>query len=497
MSLNPKPCAAPFSCEASRLIQRKPPWLYALALASFVAVIPPAALAADAGNSQSYAVHLPVTLAPHAPLQRIVLSSEVMMQLQSARYSDLRIFNAQGQAVPMALAGAAAWTQTERKQVTLEAYPIMGPVNAPGFEGLSVRIEEQQGKRTVQLNSGRPAAGGALMPQRVLGALLDARAVAAPVASMTLEVDLPANQPVNIQTHASKDLKNWRLLADTVMYRSEGGTSRTAASPPDQRLGTDAVDLNMANLAGHYLRITWTDAAGQHAPVTVRQAVLTTSSNTLQRVTANLVPPPLANPHALRFMLPFATPVAAIRVVPQGSNVLFEVDVRGRNESSEAWTLLGSTVLYRLNNAGKEQLNGPFELKHAGYREIRIEADAGTPGFTQAPDISLQFEPVQIVFLTSGQGPFMLAAGLAGTVGAYLPVASLMPGYQSGQENALPLAQLDTSSLSAPVTLLARAEGVPTRTLMLWAILLLGVAALVLMAWALLRQARKPPQPSL
>jgi hypothetical protein len=74
-------------------------------------------------------------------------------------------------------------------------------------------------------------------------------------------------------------------------------------------------------------------------------------------------------------------------------------------------------VVYRLTTAGKEQTSGPVELQGASVREVKIEADAKTPGFASAPDIVLQFEPAQLVFLASGQGPFTLAAGLAGPAG--------------------------------------------------------------------------------
>ena len=105
------------------------------------------------------------------------------------------------------------------------------------------------------------------------------------------------------------------------------------------------------------------------------------------------------------------------------------------------------------------------------------------------------FEPAQLVFLASGPGPFTLAAGLAGSAaaaGAFLPMASLVPGYQPLQENTLPVALADVSradvnggkSAGGPmVAATAASDGVPTRSLVLWGVLLAGAAALALMAW--------------
>jgi hypothetical protein len=450
----------------------------------------------DAGNARSYAVRIPVTPVPDAPLQRLLLPAEALVRLQSAGYADLRLFNAAGQPVPMALASVPTQTSTQEHSVKLPAYPILGAEAAAtaGLEGLSLRIEERQGRRVVQLNTtgttGTTSASAA--PQKVLGALLDARKLKEPVAAMTLDADLPVGQPVSFNVQASKDLKSWRPLADTVLYRADASAS--AASLGDTRL-----DLAMADLKDHYLRITWGAAA-----VTVRGATLLSSQSTAvrQRVSASMAAPALANAHELGFALPFSTPVAALKITPQGSNVLVPIRVLGRNDRQQPWALLATSVVYRLGAAGKEQTSGPVDLQGVSVREMKIEADAKTPGFAAAPDIVLQFEPAQLVFLASGSGPFTLAAGLAGpsgAAGAFLPMASLIPGYKASQENTLPQAQLDVARMditggAVPGPLVAAqagSDGVPTRSLVLWGILLLGVLALAGMAWVLLKQTKK------
>jgi hypothetical protein len=154
-----------------------------LALSAALAA-PLLVLAADArpANAKSYAVRIPVTAAPDAPLQRLLLPAEALVRLQSAGYADLRLFNAAGQPVPMALAQVPTINSAEEQKVKLTAYPILGSATstAAGLEGLSLRIEERQGRRVVQLNTGGGTATGG--QQKVLGALLDARAVSVPAA---------------------------------------------------------------------------------------------------------------------------------------------------------------------------------------------------------------------------------------------------------------------------------------------------------------------------
>lgn len=509
---------------------RRPALLLAAALAlPLTALSVPSSSSSSFGEGaadqpQAYALRLPLTLAPGASLQRLALPAQVLIKLQTPSYSDLRIFNAQGQPVAMALARAQP-SLTTRQQRTLMAYPVLGPATAAGLDGLSLRIEERQGQRIVQINTGGAAsvngtngisgisgisgsnnAASPATPAQLLGALLDARAVSEPLVALALQADLPEAQPVTFTVQASRDLSHWRPLGQTVLFRAG-----------DTRLGESDMALDFADIKDHYLRITWTGAAGQPVEAAVRGATLTTSSRSASRppVEAALAPPALTDAHTLSFSLPFATPLTALRITPPGSDVLIPLRVLGRNERSQPWVPLASSVLFRLQTAGGVQTSGPVALPGLAFRELQLKADAKTPGFGAPPAISLQFEPVQIVFLASGSGPFVLAAGRAGTAGAYLPMASLMPDYRIGQENTLPLAQVDLAgqpgaagapdqpglgtapSQSEPLVVAApgTGDGLPLRSWVLWGVLLLGVLALALMAGVLFRQARQPPAP--
>ncbi len=483
-------------------------WRPALLLAAALA-LPLTALSAlslplsgdgAADQPQAYALRLPLTLAPGASLQRLALPAQVLVNLQTPNYSDVRIFNAQGQPVAMALARAEPSLAT-RQQRTLMAYPVLGPATAAGLDGLSLRIEERQGQRVVQINTGASNnAASAAAPPQLLGALLDARAVSEPLVALALQADLPEGQPVTFSVQASRDLSHWRPLGQTVLFRAGAA-----------RLGESDMALDFADIKDHYLRITWTGAAGQPVEAAVRGATLTLSSGRVSSppVEAALAPPALTDAHTLSFSLPFATPLTALRITPPGGDVLIPLRVLGRNERSQPWTPLASSVLFRLQTAGGMQTSGPVALPGLAFRELQLKADAKTPGFSASPAIGLQFEPVQIVFLASGSGPFVLAAGRAGTAGAYLPIASLLPDYRSGQENTLPLAQAELAGqpgaagtgaapgLTAPLVVAAPSTGdaLPLRSWVLWAVLLLGVLALALMAGVLLRQMRQPSSP--
>ncbi len=449
--------------------------------------------APDANNAASYALRAPLAINSDAPLQRLVLPAQALVHLQTTGYSDVRIFNAQGQPVPIALASVAAQTQTQTQQVSLPAYPIFGASDSMGMAGVQLRIEEKKGQRVVQIDTTSSSKTGTA--KNIIGVLLDARTVTAPVIAMVLDADFPAGQPITFDVQASKDLKNWSSLADTVLYRTVDATDPNAG-----KLGTQRIPLPNSNLKDHYLRITWQGTTDAAAAVMVRGASLTTSQSTSSnsRVSAAISLPALTQAHELSFALPFSTPLAALKIKPQGNNVLIPVRVLGRNDRSQPWVSIGSAVLYNLTTNGKEQSNPAVELGGIAYREIKIEADPKTAGFAAVPEVSAQFEPTQVIFLASGNAPFSLAVGLASAVSAYLPIASLMPGYQNGQENALPAARADisTSAVTAGPATAAQAtsNAPPTRSLVLWGVLLAGVGVLGLMAWGLMKQSKKQPE---
>jgi hypothetical protein len=453
------------------------------------------AMAADAGHAESYAVRIPLTLAADAPLQRLVLPAQALAQLQTTGYQDVRVFNAQGQAVPIAFTQQAAATQNQRNVITLPANPIVGSVGALNTQGVSLRIHEQQGKRVVHIET--DTAQAAPQGKNIVGALLDARSVSAPAVAMVLDADFPTGQPISFEVQASKDLKNWRTLADTVLYRA---ADKLDATPSTAELGVQQMPLAFSDIKDHYLRITWQDATGQAVPVVVRGAQISTLQSTAlnTRSSAVMAMPALSNAHELSFVVPFAPPIAALDIKVQGSNVLIPVRVWGRNDRNQPWTPLASTVLYKLITNGKEQTSGPVELQGASYKEIKLQADQKTAGFAAVPQVSALFESAQIVFLASGNAPFTLALGLPNAASAYLPVASLMPGYVNGQENTLPLARAESANaglVAAPTQAQSASNAPSTRSLVLWGVLLLGVILLAVMAWLLMKQTTKPDTP--
>ncbi len=487
-----------------------------LACAAWLAfcALPAPACAADAGNPSAYALRLPLTVADGAPLQRLALPAEALVALQAPSYADVRVFNASGQAVPMALSPVPP-AEAGRQQTVLPAYPLLGnATSASALDGLALRIEERSRnglrERVVTVNtaaSGGVAASAAPAspatrsasptgPQ-TLGALLDARGVQRPAVALMLEADLPVGQPITFTVASSADLATWRPLAETVLYRAEATT--TAPATGTASLGTSILTFAATRLAGQYLRVSWADASGQLAGAALRSATLVTAADApaVVRPSATVAAPVLNSPHAVSFSLPFATPVAALQVRPEGSNVVIPLRVLGRQGANQPWQPLASTVVYSLQSASKLQTSGPVALPGSSARDIKLEADEKTPGFAAPPEVTVLFEPVQLVFVASGPAPFTLAAGLDQAASAWLPLGSIVPALNTDTDElarqvaALPLAVVSGGDASvALITALPVSSSPPARSLVLWGVLVAGALALALMAWALLKPAR-------
>lgn len=455
-----------------------------------VALLHPASATGDPNRPEDYAIALPVTIRSVAPLQRLTLPAQVMVASQSPGLNDVRVFNSAGQPVPMALVKRRE-TQTTLSDRVMTAMPLYGSVGDADSGTLSSHDEQHDSQRMTQsmgaIGAGKDS-GRAPSGRHIVGALFDTRAVADPLVRAKLDVDLPAAQLISFFMETSSDLRNWTPLTFRVLYRPEESATR---------LDTDDFDLRGANIHQRYLRVTWRDEQDRPlSTVNLRGATLTTQRNfsLLENVTASVIKPMLADAHTVRVDLPFATTVSALTIRPAGDNQLIPVRILTRADNEQPWKMLAQHVLYEMATADNSRLSAPIRLHGDSARQLRIEASRNTAGFVAAPAIEVAFEPVDLVFLAHGVGPHTLVAGMRGVSSPFLPIGNFYPDYRPGQETVLPQADVDLTGVpDAIVVGNGDCRATSVRSIMLWAVLVAGVAALGLIAWQLLKQ---NPQPS-
>ncbi len=430
-----------------------------------------AAPAGSDGEPDGYALRLPLSVEAGAKVQRLALPAAVLAGLQTRDGHDVRVFDAKGRAMPIARAGASAVVG----HVSLDPMPILGAPDALKVSGVSLRLDGRGAAQVAEVRGEPVAAGGAPV---LLGVLLDARRVSGAVERVAVAADLPVGQPVTLTVEASVDLREWRRLGEATVYRRAGEAVRSSI-----------VALDGAAVAREYLRITWSAGSRLLAPVAIRGAVLDVKPDgaaASETVEAQAPAPTSGNARIVDFAVPFATPMASLRVIPVEGDGVVPVRILGRDDREQSWALLGQGVAR--SDGGRDII-----LSGDAPRAIRIEADARSAGFTVAPRLRIGFADRGVIFLASGTAPFTLAAGRVAAKDVFLSPADLADGQGRPGEAHL------VSTPAATVTLSALGDaGAPTRNIVLWAVLLAATAVLAGVAWMLWRQqaTQAPRDPS-
>lgn len=420
------------------------------------------ALAAD------YALELPITLHPGLTnVQRIDLPAAVLAASRSPDLGDLRVLDANGE--PQMIERLNLPAGSVKTSVALPALLILGRPGALKVTGVELRLDGRDGARVARID-------GAVEPAAVvvLGTLFDTRSIEAPAASLTLEADLPIGQPVLMQVDSSDNLRDWQPLAEKMVYRAASGDAPAA------------VAMDGARLKGRYLRLRWRAEAPLVSPIMVRGATLVTevgAAPVLHRVP--MIGAERKDAHDIRLAVVNPVAMAAIDIVPARTGMLVPVTISGRVNREAPWTELGSGTVLRLQEGGKLRRNAPLPLRPGPISEMRITADSRTAGFVAVPEMATLLPPVTIVFIASGKPPYRLAVGQAGAKPAWL--AFLGDNAPSGYTGQLPPAASVAVPAGQPSLMVTPEPDFSARRLMLWAVLLLGTAALAAMVFKLRR----------
>lgn len=432
-----------------------------------LALLPLAAALAGAGEPP---LRLPVAVASPG-LQCLALPAAVLAAARSPGLADLRLVDARGRDVPMALTDPAP----PLHRVVVPALPILAPAERLIVTGVSLSVDAAGGRRIARID-GVPA-GDAMV---VRGALYDTRAVSGPARSLVVAIAAPPGQPIAYQVESSRDLRQWRLLGGTVMFPLPGAGTTPLRVP-----------LDGSELSGDWLRLTW-QAVPVPPPVMPQPggAPLKTqppSTPPLPGVATLAVavdPPAAVQPamaptvtdrHRIEVALPFATLLRSITVLARGEDVLVPFVLETRTGPDAPWEPFAGGIA-RPEGATIVPMPGrPIAV-------LRLVADPRSAGFTSPPRLEFRFPPRDLRFIARAVGAHVLTIGTTGAASRLLPAEALgVPARPCGR-------------LAAPAPMLALTPpdiAMPARQRLLWAILLGASAGLAGLAWLLWRgQAR-------
>lgn len=414
-----------------------------------------------AGKNAFYRVELP--LAVHAQA-RVDLA-------------DLRVFNAQGEAVPYAL---GAWRNADTPAVApelreLARFPLKGAA-ATELAGLNVIIQQNSNGKVIALKS--TSANTTQNAAKIIAFVFDASALDKD--SQALLLDWPASASgysAQATLESSEDLKSWHYLA--------------AAPLLDMRYdGQQLAQKRIAFPRGRYpyLRLS----ADQPLPA-LSQAHVETVAATTPTVTPrrwqNLTAGVDKKTGEYLFDSGAWLSVSAIDLhLPQANSVV-PIELLVRDRADLPWRHVLSTISYRLIFDDREITSPRLEIHPQSGRFwlLRVDPRAGSLGSGQ-PQLSLGWVPRQLVFVARGGGPFTLAFGKRDAQPAQLPLASLLPGYVDGAETALPSATLKASRVLGGRDAGPENSVFNVKKAVLWTLLALGLGLLAWMARGLIQQ---------
>ncbi|MDF3200112.1 DUF3999 domain-containing protein [Pseudomonas sp. 1912-s] len=423
-----------------------------------------------------FTTRVPLTVSGEGPWYRLELPLAVQLSARQADLSDVRVFNAAGEPQAYALARQSAQSTESRSLSNVKWFPLYAA--ADSAEAVpSVRVQSTSTGTLVQVQPPSQLEAG----EEVLrGWLLDASGIKAPLQQLILDWTSERDGFQRFSIEASDDLQHWRSWG-------EGQVARLSFA--DERV--EQHEVSLPGQSARYLRLLW---KGQAAPAL--------TSAQLESVSAHSLPLPLVWSQPLSgtrlkageysWQLPNALNVERLRIDLSQPNSLAPVTLSGRRESSQAWQPLSSGLLYRLTQNGQDVLQNELQLPGQAVAQLKLDVDERGGGLgVEAPTLSFAVRATQLVFLARGEPPFTLALGNPSVKGANLPLSTLIPDYSVerlaglGQAKAAGAVVVTSPAVAAPID-----AGPNWKKLGLWAVLLLGVAALGAMAYSLLR---KPP----
>lgn len=432
------------------------------------------------------------------------LTPEVYAALIDPELGDFIVLNANGQAVPVARLTVDPATRPGVAQAPLPVFALPRRAGAVGGgDDLALRLErDANGRlRLLQVDMGASATTSATLATSV-------PAVAAPI-DYVMDADLgrdpqrPAtvdrldlrwpetgdgetrNVHARFAVEGSDDLEHWQTLVDGAAVVS----LRRAGSVLQRR------DIALPPTSLRYLRLRQLD--GDPVPnlqITARRTRGGVSPPQWRRLRAEFVdtaPDAFGKGHLYRYRLPAKLPVGRVGVTLGADNATAEVILDAQNGSvpgDEAWTPIGRTLLFRLQQNGLRIDNEDYALTAPlAAREWRLRSPVA---LNPSPTMDVAYLPDRFVFLAQGSGPYTLAAGSREARRDPLPVEQALAPLRSrlGAEWSPPVATLGARSEAAGTQAYAEKPTPPDwRRWLLWAFLVVGAAIVGGFALSLLR----------
>jgi hypothetical protein len=447
-----------------------------------------------AQGPSEFALTLPLVASSNDGLHTVELTEAVYRAAAGRHLADLRIFNANGEALPLARLPQPPAPPPATRTIELTLAPLPAQIDAREsmLKSYALRIERDGERAVIEIGG---TAAGAAQPA-VGGYLIDARPLKKLRGRLHLVFGAGAPEYAGrVDVLGSDDLVNWRPIASGPLARTH-------------RLG-ELIEKGSFELRQppSFLRVAW---LGEHGPelAAAQFDEYLPAARTLPRASLALVASD--DRKSLLVEVPLALPIEQLVIRTPQLNQSLQVHVyRHLDERApqarrlglvsrrapERWVPVGTVNVLRVLQNGVEVEGAPLPFT---AQTDRLRIDSEVPFGEALPTVEAEWRPARYAFAARAPGPFLLAVGHADPdVG---PVLDLRPLLSSEDPAALqwPTARIATAAEAAPLADAAarRAERIAAEARWsrwaMWGVLALALVALAWMAWRLAGQLRRP-----
>ncbi len=387
--------------------------------------------------------------------------------------ADICIFNGRGEVVPFSV--------TNPPQPPLQKRTLLPHFHLPdkpvAGEQLTIHVHRSSGK--IEMVSQGKA------DTTTVAYLIDASSVSEPIASLELEWrDIPEGFIVRMSVEASDDLDHWRPVTTTTIASLQRGDSRV-----EQR------QILLSSAKARYLRITQKESRSTVAITKVSAVLSAGSAEPARERLAVAVSPVPGKLGEYLFDISGNMPVDRINVKLPDRNSLVRGIISSRSRESDPWVRRHEGIIYRIDT-GEDELSSPeLTVPASGdrYWSLNISEAGGGVG-TATVGVEVAWVPHRIQLLPRGEAPFILAFG-SGRVDTRsvrgTDLLSLLPAKERDKSKIVRAEAGEVVALGGDVALKKEYSAVTRKKILLWGVLLLGVAVLAWMALRLGRQMKR------
>ena len=453
----------------------------------FIMTLMVATQAAYAITPSDFAYGYKLQMQGNNSIYSLTLPEEIYHGLTRSDRGDLRIFNGQGMVVPHYIKRAEQLTEVATPDASLPVFPLYTEIaTAVAGDGHNAHIVTNEKGAIIDINYGK---GVATETRKIYGYILDSSQL--PLAPNVLRInwrDAPEDFVINVQVDGSDDLSHWRSLV-----------SRATLSNlhyAQHALIQQTIDLPLQKQK--YLRLSW--SGDKPLPLTGVMAQFPSNYQAQERKWSTFTVTAFDesrdndqgdNNRYYYFDTHSVLPVDRVNIELPQRNTLVRVTLQSSASDKGPWLSRYQGLLYNLQFEGNSIKAPDRQLSVTTHRywRLRILDKEGQLG--GMPQLRLGWIPEQLYFTAQGEPPFTLAYGSAKVKAAATPLAQLLNVDDIQKHPQLiKVAQLGSRiTLGNPSTALTSPKPpADWKRLVLWGVLIVGVAALAFMALRLYKQ---------